>query len=478
MRASERTAVLDANAAHLGVDTAQLMENAGAGVARSVEGHRGGDDVVVLAGRGNNGGDALVAARFLEDLDPTVLLLGRRETVASDLTRRNLDVLVASETEPTEVRDATELPVDAIASADAVVDGMLGTGVAGALREPVRSAVEATNDCDGTVVSVDVPSGADPDVPPGSTDGTVVDADAVVTFHEWKPCHEGLDADVTVVDIGIPDAAWTFVGPGDVALLDRDPASHKGENGTVTVVGGGPYAGAPALAGLAALRAGADLARVVVPERVADAVQGYAPDLIVHDLPGDRLRPEHVDRVRDVVERSDVAVVGPGMSGADETVEAVETLAGDLDRAVLDAEAIGAVDALPRDADAMVTPHAGELAPHVEEVPDGWRERRDVVRGFAADRGVTALLKGRYDVVSDGDDVRVGRTGNPGMTVGGTGDVLAGVCGSLLATREPFHAACVAAHVNGRAGDLAADDAGFGLLASDVVERLPAAISE
>ncbi len=472
MLTSERMAAVDRNAMALGVSPEQLMENAGASLAREAA-EEDPKDVLVLAGTGNNGGDALVAARFLEsNTEVTVVLLGRASQIRTDESRANWRSLEDTEANLVELHDSTALN-DVEFDVDVIVDGMLGVGVSGELREPVASAVEGVNSSDARVVSADVPTGVDPDASEPS--GEYVVSDTVVSFHDVKPVHESLDCRVVTADIGIPDAAEEFVGMGDLSLLSRDEDSHKGDHGRVLVVGGGPYTGAPALSALAALRAGADLAEVAVPDEVAETVASYSPDLITHSLEGRRLKPRHVEKVAELAEEADVTVVGPGLGAADETLRAVRELLPHLDRAVIDADALREIDAVSDDAEVIATPHAGELARHVE-VPDGWRERRGVVEEFSDSYGVVTLLKGRYDVISDGETTRVSRTGNPGMTVGGTGDVLAGVCGSLAARLDVFDAACIGVFANGRAGDAVVEERSYGMTATDLVDAIPDAL--
>jgi NAD(P)H-hydrate epimerase len=451
------------------------MESSGNAVARSLrEKTRRGGRVKIVAGRGNNGGDAFVAARFLEEYDVTVRLLGRPESITTDIARENWEALAAGEYDARTVTDSAAFELD---DPDTVVDAMLGTGVTGALREPERTAAERINDADATVVAVDVPSGVDADT--GDSAGTAVEADRIVTFHDLKPGLEGF-GNVTVADIGIPEAAERFVGPGDLLQLGRDPSAHKGDFGRVVVVGGGPYTGAPALAGIAALRAGADLVFCCVPEAIAGEVQGYAPDLIVDSYEGERFAPEHVDTALALAtERdADTVLVGPGLGGADETLDAAREFLAEYDGdVVVDADALQVVpDALPREGDTLCTPHQGELAKMGGPRSDDRGERAELVTEFAADLGVTLLVKGAYDVVSDGEETRLNRTGNPGMTVGGTGDVLAGATAALASTLPPVEAAAVGAYVNGAAGDAAVAENGYGLLASDLPERLPAAM--
>jgi NAD(P)H-hydrate epimerase len=466
-------AMVDENAAALGVSQRQLMESSGNAVARRVRDLLEPDATVLfVCGRGNNGGDAAAAARFLDEYDVRVRLLGRPETITTDVARRNWDALQAAEADAHAVTDSRDF---AVGDADLVVDAMLGTGVTGALREPERSVAAALDDADVPVLSVDVPSGVDVDT--GEATGPAVDADHVVTFHDEKPGLASLDADVTVADIGIPEAAETFVGPGDLLALTRDPQSHKGDHGEVLVVGGGPYTGAPALAAQAALRAGADLVRVACPAAVAREVQAFEAGLIVRPFEGDRLAPSHVDDLLSLARAHDAVVFGPGLGDAAETLAAVESFLGDFGgTAVVDADALQVVPGLETAATLVCTPHQGELRKMGGATSDDWRERADLVTGFAADVGHTLLVKGAYDVVSGGTETRINRTGNPGMTVGGTGDVLAGVCGALASTLDPLEAAAVAAYANGRAGDAVVDDRGYGLLASDLLDELPAAL--
>ena len=493
MVSSSRMAAVDANAAALGVPRKQLMESSGNAVARAVRSVTDpGDEVAFVCGRGNNGGDGFVAARFLSDRAVTVHLLGRPESIGTQIARENWEALRAAEIPAVAVADAADLD---LGSPDVVVDAMLGTGVSGALREPERTAAErvselGTADTAGTtVIAVDVPSGVDADTGErtGGPESPAVAADRVVTFHDTKPGLDRLDAAVTVADIGIPAAAERFTGPGDLLGLGRDADSHKGENGEVLVVGGGPYAGAPALSARAALRAGADLVRVACPAGVVNEIQGFSADLIVHGVPGEALAPVHLDRLLDLAATQDVVVIGPGLGDADGTAELVRRFLARVDgRVVVDADALRVVPGVDTDAELVCTPHQGELREMGGETASEPGERGERVRSFAAELGHTLLVKGAVDVIAGrasgldggGDEptVRLNRSGNPGMTVGGTGDVLAGTVGALAARTGPFEAAAAGAYVNGLAGDAAADAHGHGLVATDLIDRLPQAL--
>jgi NAD(P)H-hydrate epimerase len=471
MITAERMAAVDENAAALGVPRKQLMESSGNAVAAAVrEAVDPGASVALVCGRGNNGGDAFVAARFLDDYDTTIHLLGRPETITTDIARENWDALDAAEYDTRVVRDSRDLD---LGDPDLLVDAMLGTGVTGALREPERTAAAAINGHDAAVIAVDVPSGVDADT--GEAAGVAVDADRVVTFHDAKP---GLDDwDVTVADIGIPETAELFAGPGDRRLLSRPSDAHKGAFGEVLVVGGGPYTGAPALSAQAAMRAGADLVRIACPRAVAREVQGFEAGLILRPFDGDHLTTEHLDHVRALAADHDTVVFGPGLGDDAATLAAVREFLADYDgRAVIDADALQVVPEVDTDATLLCTPHQGELRAMGGPSADDWRERLDAVTAFAADIGHTLLVKGAYDVISDGTDARTNRTGNPGMTVGGTGDVLAGMAGALLATQDPVVAGTLAAYANGLAGDRIVDRQGYGLLASDLLPEVPRAL--
>ncbi|WP_115863680.1 NAD(P)H-hydrate dehydratase [Halorussus litoreus] len=485
MISAERMAQVDANAAALGVLRKQLMESSGNAVAREVRAVADpGARVVVVAGRGNNGGDAFVAARFLDDYDASVHLLGRADAIGTDIARENWDALRRGEYDAEEVGDSRDLELP---DCDVVVDAMLGTGVAGALREPEATAAEAINDADATVVAVDVPSGVDADtgeVPgagtgtdSGAADGVAVEADRVVTFHDGKPGLDSLEAEVTVADIGIPPAAERFLGPGDMHPVRR---GAEAVDARAYVIGGGPYTGAPALAAQAALRAGADLSFVAAPETVAPQIQGYAEDLIVQSYEGDRLAPEQVPALVETAESyDDVVVLGPGLGSAEETLDAAKRFLTEFSgRIVVDADALPAVPEIETDATLVCTPNRKELAkmggPEIGE-GEPIREYTDEIESFAAELGHVVVAKAAEDVVSDGERTRVSRAGTPGMRVGGTGDTLAGVLAGLLAAHDPFQSACMAAYANGRAGELLADRHD-GLLASDLLDALPRAI--
>ena len=458
---AEEVAALDANCRYFGLLPLQLMENAGAALAREVKARAGGKRIAVVAGRGNNGGDAFVAARHLAGFDVTVYLLGRARDIATEEARRNWQILLRLDYDLREIRDSSELP---LSECDLIVDAIFGTGVRGRITGLEAGAIDAINRSGRPVLSVDIPSGA------GCN--KTVQADFTVTFHRAKP---GLPQNVAVADIGIPAAAELFVGEGDLWLMGRRASqSHKGDSGRILVIGGGPYTGAPALSALAALRAGADIVTVAAPKEAASTISAFSPNLIVAPLSEDHLRPQDLDLLKEQIARHDVVVMGMGLGRDPETKQALSEIIPLCSRAVIDADAL--LPDLPLKG--IVTPHAGEFKRisgiSLSDLP--YRSRIEPLRGYARERDLVVLLKGKVDLISDGETVRANATGNPGMTVGGTGDVLAGITAAFYARASPLRAAAAAAFVNGRAGDLAYLERDYGMLATDVIEKIPQAM--
>lgn len=474
---SAQMAAIDANCEYLGIRRLQLMENAGAAVANAVKKRAASGKVVIIAGRGNNGGDAFVAARHLSGYDTTVILLGRKEDIKTPEALHNWNALEKTSLSLIHVTDAAMFDTPLIMNADVIIDGIFGTGIKGKLKDPESTAIDLINASDAYVISVDVPSGFDPD---GGKFEKAVQANMTLTFHKMKigllsRIAAKYAGDVQVIDIGIPHEAEFFVGPGDIQpFFSRPATSHKGDAGRVLVIGGGAYSGAPALAALAALRAGADIVTVAAPKSVSDIIASFSPNLIVRRLSGDRLVEKDIPLISELIKKHDVVVMGMGLGNDDATLEAVRKIVPVCMKAVIDADAL--IPGMLREGhgDIIVTPHAGEMKRlSGVEVPEDENKKLTFVRDFAKDNNLTVLLKGRMDIISDGTQVRANRTGNAGMTVGGTGDVLAGITGALFAKHDAFSAACAAAFINGVAGDLAFEEFGYGLLATDVIDRIP-----
>ncbi len=461
---AEEMRALDINCKYFGLLPLQLMENAGAALAREVMAKASGKRIAVVAGKGNNGGDAFVAARHLRGYETTVYLLGRSKDISTDDARRNWGILAKMGFDLVEVADTGDMRLN---DYDLILDAIFGTGVHGPIKGIEAAAIDAINSSSRQVVSVDVPSGL--------STNKVVRSDLTVTFHRPKP---GMTGEVKVVDIGIPPEAEFFVGPGDLWLVGkRSPDAHKGDSGRILVIGGGPYTGAPALTAMAALRAGADIVTVATPKRASKIISSYSPNLIVRELSKDHLCPQDLDVLKDLIPKHSVVVMGMGLGRDPETKEALARIIPLCGKAVIDADALQ--PDLPLKG--IVTPHAGEFK-RISGIalPEAhtayYQERIDPIKRYAKEKGLVVLLKGRVDLTTDGEIVRGNTTGNPGMTVGGTGDVLAGVTAAFYARTSPLRAATAAAFVNGRAGDLVYIEKDFGMVATDVIEKIPEAM--
>ena len=272
-------------------------------------------------------------------------------------------------------------------------------------------------------------------------------------------------------------------------LPKRRPEAHKGEYGRVLVVGGSSrYTGAPALVGLAALRSVVDLAVVAAPAETALVISSFSPDLITIRLPCRDLEPAALPQLREDIKRATAVVIGSGLGTLactrDAVIELARTLAKTELPVLFDADGLKALAAereLLKNPRWVVTPHAKEFEILTgTDLPKDTTARAEEVKKAAKELGCTILLKAHVDIIaSPGGKVALNQTGNPGMTVGGTGDVLAGIVGAFLSQgAEPFRASVAGAWACGRAGDLCMKDKGYEFTASDVIEKLPEVFKE
>lgn len=446
---------LDANSEALGVPVASLMDNAGKAVADFLASRYPSERILFVCGPGNNGGDGFAAALCMEPSRVKVALLKKASETHSDIARERYSLLEC---------DISMYSEDCIEECDIIVDCALGTGLSGTVRNPYRQFITDANASGKTIVSVDIPSGF-------GTDLSVV-PQHTVTFHDIKT---GMDAsncgEIIVADIGIPDDAFDVVGPGDMIRYPRPmDDSHKGQNGRLMIIAGGPYFGAPIMAALAALRVGTDIVRVFTPESSATMVSMSSPVLMVSSLQGDHLLPEHADALLRESDRFDAVLIGPGLGTHPDTVSAVR---GFVERCrvpmVIDADGITAVTGMTLPDNTVMTPHSGE---YLRLNPQGLNQQT-----LSAMINATILRKGKVDTVTDGGRIRWNHTGTPAMTGAGTGDVLAGTVAGLLSKgMAPFDAACLGAFVTGKAGEMAFEERSYGLIATDIIDRIPSVL--
>ncbi len=514
----------DRAAAQAGIPVAALMARAGAAVAaagRELAGGAAGRRVVALAGKGHNGGDALEA----------LARLARRGAGAEALTTHAPEELGEEERRCVALVQAAggrvrlfspELAGRLLAGADLAIDGLLGTGASGAPRGAAAAAIAAVGAARAPVVAVDIPSGVDG--ASGAVAGEAVTADVTVTFQAAKPGHltpPGSErvGRLVVADIGLPLAAgrWGVSEAADLAGLVPVPLGelHKRSRGVLLAVGGSSgMAGAPTLMGLAARRAGVGLLVLAVPASVAARVGAAVPEALTVALPeaDGGITPDAVGACARWLDEAAALALGPGLGRSMATGEAVRALlAAYRGPAVVDADGLFALGTgrleersgsppvdrgsggleersgsppvnrgplAGREGATLLTPHEGEFA-RLAPGAEGTRLHRAAER--AAAWGATVLLKGNHTVVAEPDGrLVVNPTGVPALASGGTGDVLTGLTGALLAQgRSTFDAARLGAWVHGRAGALATRDLGpVSVAAGDVAAHLPAAFSE
>jgi len=490
---SREMRALELNSEYFGVSRLQLMENAGRSVAEEVANRfkPNKTNVAVFCGLGGNGGDGFVAARNLACLGfkVEVLLAGKPADISDKEARKNWEALLSLKDFMVlhEVYDSSLIPS---LKAEVVVDALLGIGLKGAPRPPLLHLVRKINEMDAFCVAVDVPTGIDSDT--GNVLSEAVKADLTVTFHKLKP---GLSeakeytGEVIVRNIGLPPEFEQFAGPGDVQLVvkPRLPEAHKGEFGRLLVIGGSDvFSGAPFLVATAALRTGVDLAYIAAPQKTAYAISSMSPDVITIKLEGDHLNARNVATVRPYLKKSTAVAMGPGLGLHRETREAVKQIVKVIEEVkvplLLDADGLKAFAEFKHKVTSpmVFTPHAGEYQILTGKEPSkNLKERAEEVQKTADELGATILLKGHVDVISDGKRVKLNYTGNPGMTVGGTGDVLSGVVAAFLAQgADPFEASAAGAFINGAAGDFVQSEKGYHMVPTDLLDWIPRVIDD
>jgi ADP-dependent NAD(P)H-hydrate dehydratase / NAD(P)H-hydrate epimerase len=469
MRAVDRWAIEDQ-----GVPEGDLMEAAGTALAEAVAGLGPQGPVRIVCGKGNNGGDGLVAARRLSEMGFGVDVL---ELFSGDLPD-DLDSWLAG--------------------SGAVVDAIFGTGFEGAPRPPADAAIEAISRCGAPVVACDMSSGVD--ASSGEVKGVAVEADLTVSFHAAKIGHriapgKWCTGELRVVLIGIPDgppgepAAGT-IDPAVLALAPaRGPRSTKFSSGQVVIAGGSRgLTGAVQMASRAAIRAGAGYATVAVPADLEPIFEAGQPEVMSVGCPGGDgcLAPGSLKAVLRTCERAAAVALGPGMGRDPGSVELARDAAASIEAPLaIDADGLnafaGALDRIAgRDAPTILTPHAGELGRLLDRPSEEISAHRLVsAREAARAAGAVVILKGDDTIVTDGERVAVNALSAPALATAGTGDVLTGIVAALLARGlEPFAAACAAVLAHARAGRDAAARIGTAesVIASDVIDSIPAGL--
>ncbi len=497
----------------------ELMERAGTAVAKKLKALVEPKKTIVLAGGGNNGGDGLVAARelFSARWNVKALIFSKEKRLSPDCLaqlRRARQTGV-----PVEFRTGiTERDLHGAV----VVDALLGTGLNKDVGGVMAQVITFLNDSDSPVISVDLPSGISSDS--GQVMGVAVKADYTVTFGLPKRGHylyPGADhtGRLFIEDIGFPQDLLNSARL-KVELLEKDilsplvperpKYSHKGDYGHVLIVAGSKgKTGAAFMAAKACLRTGAGLVTLGVPESLMNVFQGRVTEEMTLPLPdqGDGTLAAKATEIvlRFLAEKADVLCIGPGIGVSEETVKLMtEIVLSSRAPLVVDADGINSLHATggkgpgarkileKAQSPVILTPHPGEMARLLSQVPGGGRQRknerelrneieRDRITSalsFSKDAGAGLILKGVPSIVAEPEGrAFINSTGNPGMATAGAGDVLSGMVSSFLAQgASPLHASVLGVFMHGLAGDLAAHGTGMhSLIASDLIEAIPAA---
>ena len=493
MAATDRWAIEQA-----GVPSLELMEAAGRGLARvtaglATEAEIGNGLVTVVCGKGNNGGDGLVAARYLAEsgFQVAVIMLGDRDELSPD-SQANLDRL------PEGLAGVIDGSLSASSLRGVVIDAMLGTGFEGEPREPVASAIAAINDSGLPVVACDVPSGVNAST--GEAAGTAVRADRTATFHARKLGHliapgKHLCGPVEVIPIGIPPGAPApraggAIRAGVLALLPRRGAdSNKFSSGRVSIVGGSRgLTGAVCLAAEASIRSGAGYATAAVPDGLEAIFEAKLTEVMTKGFGegAERLEQEQAGEILDHLEGAAAVIVGSGAGREATTAALTATIVADCKAPlVLDADGLSTFgsDLAPlagRTAATVLTPHVGEAARLLSTDSTAVSTHRlETARELAGRSQAVVVLKGDDTIVTDGERVAVNTLPAPALATAGTGDVLAGIVGGFLARGlGAFEAAAAAVFAHAAAGEIAALEAGNrdGVIATDVLRAIPRAM--
>ncbi len=487
MRAVDAWAISDQ-----GVPSLELMESAGRALAETAEevAHQG--PARIVCGKGNNGGDGLVAARHLAAAGQTVevLLLWPAAELSGDAAA-NLERYEGA------VRELTEGEASgALAGSGVVIDAIFGTGFSGAPREPAAAAIAAINACGAPVVAADIASGVDAST--GEVASAAVDADLTVSFHAAKLGHWAAPGkrhrgELRLAAIGIPDGAPAQAPAGLVhssvleLLAARGADSTKFSSGQVLVIGGSRgLTGAPCMSAIAAARAGAGYATVAVPAELEQIFEIKLTEVMSVGCPSDdgHLTPDASAPVQEAAERAAAVVLGPGLGRHEDALELARMLPGFIDvPMVIDADALNAhagfLEAFRgREGPTVLTPHAGELGRLLEVDSAQIGEHRLASATEAAERAqAIVVLKGDDTIIAaPGAAPIVNGLSSPALATAGTGDVLSGMIAALIARGlEPRTAAAAAVHAHTRAGRVAAERVGAteSVIATDVIGAIP-----
>ncbi len=487
---TEESRAVEMNAYALGITPMQLMESAGSLSAEFIRSKvKKGKRILVTCGSGNNGGDGFVVARHLSRAyDLSVFLISGEPTKPESLS--NFRLLEKSGINVTkDIKEGRSL----IKKSDIIVDAIFGTGFHGNPDSKSRDLIAQINNSKAIIFSIDIPSGMDISA---KSEKHSINADYTLTFHKKK---EFLDVSkksgkVVVIDIGIPNSAEIFTGPGDIylATAERRISSEKRENGRVLIIGGSSgYHGAPSLASgaalnmLSALRIGSGYVVAEVPGSILDLVRGVSPNIIVRRCGSERI--EFTEALKSEIKKADAIAIGMGIGREGDSLLSASRIikyASSMKKSlIIDADAIHALKLVKAglSKNVLITPHHREFFALTGKDSSKMelKERIKAVMSEAKKRNINILLKGHETVISDGNLVKVNVSETSALASMGTGDVLSGIIsGYLSKKKDVFRAATAGAYLHSRIGDILASSKGTHIIAMDVVESIPKVIRD
>ncbi|NQT23924.1 NAD(P)H-hydrate dehydratase [candidate division KSB1 bacterium] len=484
-----------------GISGLVLMENAGLAVVDEVEIHleeNPDDFILILCGKGNNGGDGMVAARHLanQGIPISVALIGQSDALKGD-ARIQYDILQKMKVPVHEIQTLEEL--EPFSDADCIVDALLGTGIFGPVTGLMGEVIEWINQSGARVIAVDLPSGIQSDT--GACAGNCVLADVTVTMAALKrglAFHPGRDlaGEIVIADISMPDTVFDSFPPAMwlVELEDvqdmlplRFPNGHKGTYGKIAVLAGSRgMTGAASLVSQATLRAGAGLTILGIPESLNPILETQCAEVMTRpfvETSAGSLSMKALPEIEKLIEWADILILGPGLSMDPDTGELVRHLVQFVELPlVIDADGLnhlaGHVALLKaRKSPTILTPHCGELARLLGDSPDTvCNDRLTALDRIVDQTDCVCVLKGSPTLIKGPDDpTYVNSTGNDGLATAGAGDVLTGIIGGFLAQNvDAIEAAIASVYVHGDAADLFASEfSERGLIAGDLLDLLP-----
>ncbi|MBA2862408.1 bifunctional ADP-dependent NAD(P)H-hydrate dehydratase/NAD(P)H-hydrate epimerase [Methanococcus maripaludis] len=469
---SSEIKVIDENSEQYGISKEKLMENAGTAVYEEIVNlNFDFSKAYVLCGTGNNGGDGFVIARHLANNFATfVVLIGNEQKIRTSETQINFNIIKYMEffgaldylniLENENVMELIKQIEKELKNENVlIIDSMLGTGVIGTLKNPYSIIVDYLNVLKSKyyenlkILSVDIQTGN-------------LKSDLEVILHKRK--FENKNKNFVVKSIGIPRYIENMIGKGDFHLLnERKPDSHKGQNGKVLIIGGSKeYHGAPVFSALAASKF-ADIVTVASVSKVMNTVKNY-PELMPYELNGDYIGYKNVEELLNLSKNYDCTVLGSGISLNSDTKEFVNSYINKINgKVVIDADAIKLIDYENFEFrnNFIFTPHKKEF-----EYIENYIESSE----FKS----TVVLKGSTDIVFNSDSIKMNITGNQGMTVGGTGDILCGIIGAIYSCNDAFPSACCGTYINGYCGDMLEKEFGYYYNSTDIIKILPKALKD